>query len=64
MTVSSPCVGVCILDADGVCIGCYRRVEEIAAWTRMTDFQKAQIIAALAKRRLALSQARREGLHE
>jgi predicted Fe-S protein YdhL (DUF1289 family) len=64
MTYASPCIGVCKLDAHGVCIGCFRRIEEIAAWTRMTELQRRQVVAALAKRRLAANQAGREALNE
>ena len=53
MTDTSPCIGVCKLDAHGVCIGCLRRIEEIAAWTRMTELQRHEVVAALARRRLA-----------
>jgi uncharacterized protein len=55
MTDSSPCIGVCKLDVHGVCIGCLRTIEEIAAWTRMTELQRRQVVAFLVKRRLAAS---------
>ena len=28
----TPCVGICRMDADGLCIGCRRTLGEIAAW--------------------------------
>jgi hypothetical protein len=30
--VDSPCVKRCTLDADGICEGCFRMLDEIAAW--------------------------------
>jgi len=48
------CIGICKLDEAGVCIGCFRKMEEIAGWMRMTELQKKrQNVAALAERRLA-----------
>ena len=32
--VPSPCISVCVMDADGsVCLGCFRTLDEIAAWS-------------------------------
>jgi predicted Fe-S protein YdhL (DUF1289 family) len=31
-TPVTPCVGICRMDADGLCIGCRRTLGEIAAW--------------------------------
>lgn len=35
--VLSPCTGVCTLDEDGLCRGCHRSGDEIAAWSAMSD---------------------------
>jgi predicted Fe-S protein YdhL (DUF1289 family) len=36
--VPSPCVSVCRMDAaSGLCEGCFRTLDEIAAWSRMDD---------------------------
>lgn len=35
--VLSPCTGVCTLGEDGLCEGCLRTGDEIAAWPRMDD---------------------------
>ena len=33
-TILSPCISVCVLDADGaLCLGCFRTLDEIAAWS-------------------------------
>jgi predicted Fe-S protein YdhL (DUF1289 family) len=35
----------------GVCIGCYRTLDEIGRWTGMTDAERERIIAALPERK-------------
>ncbi len=39
--VPSPCLSVCRMDgARAVCEGCWRSIEEIAAWSRLADADK------------------------
>ena len=49
MDVASPCVGKCSLDFFGVCKGCQRTREAIAAWTRLSNSEKQQVIDRLKK---------------
>jgi predicted Fe-S protein YdhL (DUF1289 family)/8-oxo-dGTP pyrophosphatase MutT (NUDIX family) len=35
--VLSPCIGICKMRGDGVCDGCLRTLDEIAAWSQMGD---------------------------
>jgi predicted Fe-S protein YdhL (DUF1289 family)/8-oxo-dGTP pyrophosphatase MutT (NUDIX family) len=44
LPVPSPCIGVCTLDGDGVCVGCLRTSAEIAGWPRMSDEERLRII--------------------
>lgn len=45
-TVASPCIGVCSMDdLSGLCLGCYRTIEEIQAWWDMDDASKQAILA-------------------
>ena len=47
----SPCIQVCVMDADGCyCMGCKRTLEEIAGWWSMCDDQKRTVLAALRLR--------------
>jgi predicted Fe-S protein YdhL (DUF1289 family) len=39
-TPTTPCVGICRMDSDGLCVGCRRRLGEIAAWSRMTEDER------------------------
>ena len=51
--IQSPCTKVCTLDAaGGICLGCRRTGNEIAAWAEMTNAQRARIMAGLARRTL------------
>ncbi len=50
--VASPCINLCRMDArSGLCDGCYRTIDEIAAWSRMDDARRRDILAAVARRR-------------
>ena len=42
--VLSPCTGVCTLREDGLCAGCLRSADEIAAWPRMDDDARLRLI--------------------
>lgn len=48
----SPCINRCRIDAGtGYCEGCFRSLDEIAAWSRHTDAEKRRILDAVARRR-------------
>lgn len=40
----SPCIQVCELDADDVCLGCGRTVDEIARWAGAGEREKQAIV--------------------
>jgi predicted Fe-S protein YdhL (DUF1289 family) len=49
--VLSPCINVCRMDpATGWCEGCYRTIEEITAWSRMSDADKREVWRRLVER--------------
>lgn len=51
VTIETPCTKVCILDpVTGLCRGCGRSGEEIAAWTSFSDDERARIMAQLPER--------------
>jgi predicted Fe-S protein YdhL (DUF1289 family) len=55
--VSSPCIGVCRIEAAaGVCAGCYRTRAEIAAWPTMRDEQQRQLLPALEQRQAEIAE--------
>ncbi len=50
--VATPCVKVCVVDGEsGLCMGCYRQLSEVAGWARLTDDERAHIMAELPNRR-------------
>ena len=50
--VPSPCTSVCRIDPrTGLCEGCVRTLDEIAAWSTMTDDQRRSVWVALDQRR-------------
>ncbi len=40
----SPCIGICTVDAAGVCEGCLRTLDEIARWSTMGDAERLRVM--------------------
>jgi len=54
MTIESPCIRICTLDATGeLCLGCFRTLDEIVAWTGLSEAERARVLARLPERRSA-----------
>jgi predicted Fe-S protein YdhL (DUF1289 family) len=53
--VPSPCIDICRLDAQGLCIGCRRTIGEIGEWSRASEARRREIVRGLAARPLAIS---------
>ena len=51
--VASPCVCVCALDDDDICVGCQRSGEEITRWGRMDNAERRVVLARCHERALA-----------
>jgi predicted Fe-S protein YdhL (DUF1289 family) len=52
--VPSPCIGVCRIDeATGWCAGCWRTLDEIAAWGTSDDATRRRIWQAIEARQAA-----------
>lgn len=50
--VSSPCQSICRLDRESrICTACWRSMEEIASWIRLTNDDKRAAIMAAEQRR-------------
>ena len=50
--IKTPCVKVCVVDGEsGLCMGCYRRLNEVAGWARLTEAEREAIMAELPSRR-------------
>lgn len=48
--IPSPCVSVCALDEDDVCVGCYRTGMEISQWGRLAISLQRQVVECCHKR--------------
>jgi uncharacterized protein len=49
--IQSPCIGVCTMsEATGLCLGCYRTIEEIREWWDMSPAQRSQVMDVLEER--------------
>ncbi|MED5606886.1 MULTISPECIES: DUF1289 domain-containing protein [Pseudomonas] len=42
--VASPCVYVCTLDEQDLCIGCQRTADEITRWGRMDNDERREVL--------------------
>jgi predicted Fe-S protein YdhL (DUF1289 family) len=61
-TVESPCVKVCVVHpATGLCVGCHRTIEEIAAWGTLTPEARRAVMAELPSRAERAKPPRRGG---
>lgn len=48
---ASPCVSICALDDNDICMGCYRSAQEITDWFMATaDDKRAMLALARARR--------------
>jgi predicted Fe-S protein YdhL (DUF1289 family) len=50
--IATPCVQVCVIDDDsGLCLGCFRTLDEIAGWAGFSEVERSAVMAALPARR-------------
>lgn len=48
--VTSPCVNICALDEQDICVGCYRSAAEITAWTSLSDEGRRDVVRLAEQR--------------
>lgn len=57
--VESPCVKLCVVHPEArICVGCYRSIDEISGWSRLTPEQRRSIMAELPNRASTLTKRR------
>jgi predicted Fe-S protein YdhL (DUF1289 family) len=49
----SPCLSICTLDEDSVCMGCLRTLNEIKGWVFLQPAAQWSLVEELAERRAA-----------
>ena len=48
--VESPCIRMCCLDDEDVCLGCYRTLTEICGWSAASDEERLEILERCRER--------------
>lgn len=57
--IESPCIKICVIHPEErLCVGCYRSIDEIAAWSRLTHEARAAVMADLPARAPRLAKRR------
>lgn len=57
--IDSPCVKLCVIHPEErVCVGCFRTIEEISGWSRLTHDARAAIMKDLPSREPKLAKRR------
>ncbi|HBS41778.1 MAG TPA: DUF1289 domain-containing protein [Oceanospirillales bacterium] len=51
--VPSPCVSICALDDNNICLGCYRSGEEISRWGELSEDEKRAVMQNVGERERA-----------
>lgn len=50
--IKTPCIKVCVVDGEsGLCLGCFRRLNEVAGWARLSEAERERIMQELPGRR-------------
>ena len=49
----SPCISVCLLDEENICVGCYRSADEITDWFMADSESRREILQRARARREA-----------
>ncbi len=57
--IESPCIKICVVHPETrICTGCYRTIDEISAWSRMTPDARRSVMVDLPSRVSSLKQRR------
>ena len=57
--IESPCIKLCVIHPDSrTCVGCFRTIDEISAWSRLSVDQRRDITAALPARAAEMTKRR------
>lgn len=53
--VRSPCVSICALDDNDICVGCQRSSDEIMRWSQMSNDERREVLKKVAERESRVS---------
>ncbi len=48
--IKSPCVSICVLNDEDVCVGCFRTGNEISHWGSYSNSERRQVLAQSIER--------------
>lgn len=48
--IRSPCVSICALDDQDLCVGCYRTGQEISDWGKMSNAERKAVLQKVQER--------------
>ena len=51
-TIEKPCIRKCCLNEKDVCMGCYRTLDDMRVWHKVTTSEKKNMLMLAEKRRL------------
>ncbi|WP_115898306.1 DUF1289 domain-containing protein [Marinomonas pollencensis] len=49
--IDSPCIRQCCLNEQDICLGCFRSLKEILAWSAASQNEKQDTLNCIAERR-------------
>ena len=57
--VQSPCVKLCVVHPEArICVGCFRSIDEIASWSRLSAPERTALMTDLPSRAATLTKRR------
>ncbi|WP_278922416.1 DUF1289 domain-containing protein [Pseudophaeobacter profundi] len=57
--IQSPCINICVVHPEArICTGCYRSIEEITKWSKLSVSARAAVMADLPNRASLLNKRR------
>ena len=52
--IQSPCINICVIHPETrLCTGCARSIDEITAWSKMSDDERLRVMSELPNREAA-----------
>ena len=55
--IVSPCLNVCKIE-NNICIGCFRTLDEISVWSKLSSLKRSEIMESAKKRGSQMPQNR------
>jgi predicted Fe-S protein YdhL (DUF1289 family) len=57
--IQSPCINICVVHPEArICTGCYRSIDEITQWSKLSNDARAEVMEALPARAANLTKRR------